>query len=624
MKPILLTLSLLLLAAVACSSQEVPLPDPETATIAQATTTPTQTTGQTPPAATTAATATAGATATPLPTPHPGDALATELTSRATTPEPTRTQPLSESEALQSGSEADEPTNPENGSETSSATSHGSNCHLPESPQQEQRFLLSEYYECVGYSALVAEYGLKEDKPILFPLYCTESRSDYCQQAERRTVKEAFLHYEEKFGITPSFGYWRHEDITTPLSVADTTGHPYLHIFPSLEHGITNSSDNGEAYYFHVLPRQKQQSHPVPKIYGAEHFLANPFFEPVDLMTLLPYGGNPELDHIPALIGPAKFGENSLRDVLANAVHQGLTEMARAQIEPNPVPLPNAIWHQVKGTVYDSEILKDYITTPLWMSAGTEEWVDQSPDYGYHDNNYFPPIVSWELVSDNLPIVQVTAWNKVNLPLKQTAVGDSPQRCPMTNAIIPTELCGLTSYAVSFVVAFQNRWYTFDEEHRWINRINPSVFTPNYGNNSNLYPYAQQYDASYGADPDPKANYADRWHYTDYTHYAIIGAIAIQVIESEVIEPGMRFITPDKNIWRRDGIPLTDDFLQSDREYGKPEGNFLPRTLAISPNPGFPLPGHVLTNAGTQPGTQPWNSARANGIEEYLKSWNNQ
>lgn len=651
MKNILLVLSLLLLAATACSSQENPIPTPETNAVSQATDilTPAQTDGEKPPAATTTAPATAGATATPIPTPHPGDALATEITSRAATPEPPSTPSDSGSQQPQATAttpvtiDAIDRTTDSSANPTPDQTA---DCPQgpPDNPQQNQTDLLDQIYACLGQDYLERNYALDRpdlQSPFRFPI--DES------QANLRSTEPS------RFGITDIRNLFplnvdshtigtRIHRVATPIHDR-YKDHPYIHLFPHLQWSLRQSEAKVGDYYPHVLLRQiKRHDGVLPVYHGIEHFLANPWFEPVDLNEFTGYADPHFSSFGRQNIGPNWFGGGSLRQVIASALANELENRLIKPVEDKPIPFPNSLdilrggdgrpkyEPDPDGLAYTTN-LQHYLQTPYYITSRhvAEKILTERAFYPDHE----PPTVSWELVSDNLPIVQVTAWGRINLPYALPDV-----ECDRQEYGGP---CGPTIYAVSFVVAFQNRWNNWNEPNRWIHRLPETAFAPQFGNNLpdllNGSQWQRIFNERYGAVESAKATYAQQWHHTDYMHHSLIGPIALQIIESPVLKVDQEptFIQPTKSVWHNgwsdhdttlpDQILMPSEYLipwqgnEQPAEYGKT--TFIPFPVSYATNPGFPLPGHVLTNPSTGPGTLVWQLASANGeLEDYLSSWN--
>ena len=274
MKPILLILSLLLLAAAACSSPE-PVQTPEPAAVSQAADTPP------PPANTdnetaTAASenpATAGATAQPQPTPTPEEALEI-VRNRQSTPESTQPQPTPVATAPQDSRQNLLP-----------------DCKLPENVQESPSPNLNECYN----EDLFAE--VKQLRTTLI---------DFSFKAEGQNIS-----LEESFANIQGgqLGYFRNNgDLQTLISHPN---HPYNFLIPGIEEGATT----------YVAPRQEARAKFIPKEYGIEYFLNNPYFEPKDVNSLfpLPLEENNYLKPKTA-ITPVRFGPNSLRHEIATAV----------------------------------------------------------------------------------------------------------------------------------------------------------------------------------------------------------------------------------------------------------------------------------------------------------------
>ena len=660
MKPIILALSLLLLAAIACSSQENPPPTSDDNTAAQATAIPlpAQTAGETPPAATTAATATAGATATPLPTPHPGDALATELTSRAAIPEPPSTP--SDPSSQQPQATATTPVTIDaidrtTDSSTNPTPDQTADCPQgpPDNPQQNQTDLLDQIYACLGPEYLERNYALdRPDLPSPFRFPIDES------QVNLRSTEPS------RFGITdirnlfplpasPRLLNSRIRHVATPVHNGTKT-HPYIHLFPHLEWGLKGNDANERYigdYYLHILPRQVGVHRGViPAYHGIEHFLGNPWFEPVDMSEFTGYEDPGFRDFGRHKIGPNWFGDGSLRQVIVSALATRMESQLFKSAQEKRIPFPNLdilrrgdgqhkFLPDPDGLAYTTN-LQHYLQTPYYITGlhVRDMIITEEPFYPDHE----PPTVSWELISDQLPIVQVTAWGRINLPYSLAGVDCAP--LTGWDEFQFGRECGPTVYAVSFVVAFQNRWNNWDEPNRWIHRLPETAFAAHFGGKRLPHPlsspkWQQLFDERYGAVESAKATYAQQWHHTDYMHHSLIGPIALQIIDSSVLQVDQEptFIQPTKSVWHNgwsdhattlpDQILMPNEYLipwqgnEQPAEYGN--NTFIPFPVSYATNAGFPLPGHVLTNPSTGPGTPVWQLASPNGeLEDYLSSWN--
>ena len=110
------------------------------------------------------------------------------------------------------------------------------------------------------------------------------------------------------------------------------------------------------------------------------------------------------------------------------------------------------------------------------------------------------------------------------------------------------------------------------------------------------------------------------WHTSDYMQHRLIGPVMVQVYEDSrqepgVIEPGVYAVEPRVSHWEAPGPILKDEhILVAPLMVGgmtnttgvkivrnAPQGSY--------PNPGWPLPGHVMTNPATGPGTKIWKDA---------------
>ncbi len=220
--------------------------------------------------------------------------------------------------------------------------------------------------------------------------------------------------------------------------------------------------------------------------------------------------------------------------------------------------------------------------------------------------------------------MKVTSYSETVLPL--TLPGQEPT---------PTYL------AVSFVASFQNRWAAFEDPNRWLIRFEDDLQSDQHKSHS--------YTPSQGGIDDETQGqlFPNYWHNTDYMQHRIIGPVVVQVYESDVTQPGIYSFRPKIAHWDAPGYivpddrqlmvkgliprdpPVSDDMFVIKTFAGgrivgaydriiegripEPNGQFLTdgrlslRAAPESPNPGYPLPGHVMTNAFTAPGTDVWN-----------------
>ncbi len=91
--------------------------------------------------------------------------------------------------------------------------------------------------------------------------------------------------------------------------------------------------------------------------------------------------------------------------------------------------------------------LGDYLRTPV---SRREEYTK----IDLEEDTFSVPKTYWEYAHPQLPIVQVTSYSETILPL--TPPGQEPTP---------------TSFAVTFVASFQNRWAAFEDPNRWLIRF---------------------------------------------------------------------------------------------------------------------------------------------------------
>ena len=82
----------------------------------------------------------------------------------------------------------------------------------------------------------------------------------------------------------------------------------------------------------------------------------------------------------------------------------------------------------------------------------------------------------------------------------------------------------------------------------------------------------------------------------------------------QVLEPGVYAVQPKVSHWEAPGPILKDEQivvepLLEGSKHTKGFQTVRPAPQGSYPNPGWPLPGHVMTNPATGPGTKIWKDA---------------
>ena len=112
--------------------------------------------------------------------------------------------------------------------------------------------------------------------------------------------------------------------------------------------------------------------------------------------------------------------------------------------------------------------------------------------------------------------------------------------------------------------------------------------------------------------------------------HKIIGPVVLQIHESPVLEPGIYSAIPSTNHWEAPGYIATDAQILRPREVtprvrDPHDGRIIKEAETAlhfddlpssdSPNTNLPLPGHVITDPTTGPGTEIWNKYEMNENE---------
>ena len=353
---------------------------------------------------------------------------------------------------------------------------------------------------------------------------------------------------------------------------------------------------------------------------GISNFVYHPWFEPIPQRD---FNGSHEEGVKSAYaypyrnFGPHWFGNGSTRGVLSDAVARMLEDNKLPGAEPQPM------WWRVNARDYgDVEWnLADYLRTPVYQRERRPE---------LEEDSFRVPTTYWELLHPELPILKITSHVATKLPLR-----------------VPGEEPGITYFAVSFVISFQNRWESFGDPNRWLIRFEEDLKEHDLTH--------QTFCQDQGAIDEEmhEERFPDYWHWSDYMQHQIIGPVVLQVYESDVIAPGVYSMMPKVSEWTAPGYVVPDDrqlmvrgFVIRHPEEGReivpvvetftgweavpvwgepgeegPEGGIITdgrlslRAVPMSPNPGYPLPGHVMTNAYTAPGTEVWDRFRLDDNE---------
>ena len=418
----------------------------------------------------------------------------------------------------------------------------------------------------------------------------------------------------DQFGLDPSEPV---ETTRTRMEAEMLKNHPYLHLIPDLENYVRTSPRlkvvRYDPWYQYSAPPELRfnfgevdRGEGRPDISAARgpiaYFIHHPWFEPVFSDRTIRVRISPNAD-APAggtyqhEAGPYWFGENSLRGVLADTVEKLMEEA----MLPDAEPFPRLWWREAKregGAMDYGGIIEPWFedrdwtlgefirTTDSSILEGRDSFEREGMSYGESFNGSRTPGIDWEIIHPELPIIRVRATARHKLPMK-------PASMSQTDAWRST----FTKYSVSFVVAFQNRWASFQDPNRHIIRFREE-----------LEPYKALPQAL-----DPELPYPNYWDDTDYMHHSIIGPVVMTVHESAVLQPGTYSRIPKITRWEAPGYILKDEQTQTMEYDGK---TFLRTSPNVRhPNPGFPLPGHVTVSPHFGPGSETWREAGMEGFD---------
>ena len=441
--------------------------------------------------------------------------------------------------------------------------------------------------------------------------------------------------------------------------------HPFLHLFPSVQEAV-DAQERPSNLRYHPAPVDRFENISANRN-GLINFIYNPWFHPIYLEgnQYAAYGYSTRPREIYETFQTKgltnfRFGDNSTKGVLLETVAKLVEE---AQL-PGVEPAQRAWW---KEDALPHEWQQAFLTEPrdwtleefLSVSVNADSVIDTRKIELEGINYHITPQVEWEILHPQLPIVRVTIHSEHGLPLLPNGISRTQ---PELLDQIPSELHDdfvearrnggwteegflqwinrdrqsqwenyyhlLTSYSVSFVMSFQNRWESFNDPNRWIIR-----FKEELGHDLPFY-----FMPPWKLDEDlPYPNY---WDDTDYMQHRIIGPVVMTVhgvrapfssvwdkaALTPVLQPGTYSMTPRITEWAAPGHVLTDRQVPTERREIIKGGKYIGppidrpddpgfRQWPVQPgiNAGFPLPGHILVTPSYGPGSDLWREKGMDG-----------
>ena len=449
------------------------------------------------------------------------------------------------------------------------------------------------------------------------------------QFTETPTLQEIYAGMDLSiYGLNPNQPLEEYGGIEEQRPFEEYRDHPYLHLFPSLQttieaiaaQAVKAGQSHPKTFYHHLYEEEKADKVTATPLrtYGIEQFLAHPWFDPMtgyelghlEVTRISPGYGR---GHVIQDISPPYFGRDSLRETIAQTVGQLLEDAVIKDAEPLMLrwgEIPSHGPHGPLSRLENPATLSEYIRRPFIPENGS-----RTLDQGFRaTGSYTTPKVRWDFMSPSLPIVKVATTVTDRLPLR------GPETRVSTDSDGTEIKIDATRYTVAFVVAFQNRWSIFEDPNRWAIRFKDSlrpIETKRDFQEGDMGRIAELRDCpsnciftkEVGAlDPNMEDHWPNYWHASDYMHHSIIGPVVVTVHESKVLQPGTYTALPRINTWDAPGPILTADKLMTPNPGDKVERNFIQMyPYPQSPNPGFPLPGHLLADAFTRPGSEIWN-----------------
>ena len=248
------------------------------------------------------------------------------------------------------------------------------------------------------------------------------------------------------------------------------------------------------------------------------------------------------------------FGNNSTKGVLAQAVTEAMEEAKYPTAQPMPT-----LWGKDRITEWR---LGDFLRSPAYVTGDEpHNW------FGDRDRDHVAPVTHWEFLHPQLPIIRVTSYNTVPLPLTVSSedfsyksLTDPHPNHSFRRFEIEEDVKNLrrrmnnerpTTFAVSFVVSFQNRWTSFEDPDRLMNRFPDDFRDMVFISAITNQPRELQREHA--------PNY---WHPSDYMQHRLIGPVVLQVYESEVLRPGIYSAVPKVTRWEAPEFIMSDAFLE--------------------------------------------------------------
>ncbi len=285
---------------------------------------------------------------------------------------------------------------------------------------------------------------------------------------------------------------------------------------------------------------------------------------------------------------------DATRGVLAQAVTEAMEEAKYPAAQPMPT-----LWGEEQIREWK---LEEFLRTPAYAAGeDNRDW------FRNRDEDHVAPISHWEILHPQLPIIRVTSYNTVRLPLTLSAEDFSYEsitnpdpdrrdqlkkdakhlRSRLSRGRVPS-----TTFGVSFVISFQNRWTSFEDPSRLMVR-----FPEEFEEITIIYGFKARTHWELHKERTP--NY---WHPSDYMQHRLIGPVVLQVYESEVLQPGIYSAVPKVTQWEAPEYVIPDSVFEDVREREK-LGGFSEDALLVRwflsdlPKPiNYPLPGHIAVS----------------------------
>ena len=350
------------------------------------------------------------------------------------------------------------------------------------------------------------------DRVLLQDIY---ARMDLSEFALDPRSPIPFQEVDEDHSSGDHIGRQQIESIGFKLNFADAAENPYLHVFPMLDTALRHRDFgmlSGKPSVF-LHPHKQTGGFKYTRFASLDpvtYFIYHPWFEPIQskhddgkfYIDNNHYASTTKFQshRVYSYTGTSRdfgahwFGRNSTRGILSDAVAEALEQGLYPNAKPHPLK-----WYALNSTRTPALEerdwdLDDYLRTTIGppsygfssirenhLKFDTRNLKELAETYP-NGSVYQTPWTTWEILHPKLPIVRVTSHQETILPLafqnpppkptltfKQENIKHRYGRIPIDRTKI--DYLKNTRFSVSFTIAFQHRWTSFQDPNRRIVRF---------------------------------------------------------------------------------------------------------------------------------------------------------